>query len=266
MLALNESHRTAVLDYIAQDPEMNLFFFGDIENYGVDKDPVHVFAQPGADGWDCLLLQYFDSWSLYSRTGAFDAAAAAQFLKQQGARSLAGMDRQVAQLCPYFPEKHLETTYLCRCTGVRPDALRPLPAGSTLRRLEASDLPARIRLAMGIEEFADSFRRENAYEFSLRQAQAEYAHGARDFGVFEGDELVAVASTSADNSQSAMVVGVAARPDRRGRGYASAAVAALCTDVLRSGRFLCLFYDNPAAGRIYHRLSFEDVGLYGILQ
>ena len=29
-------------------------------------------------------------------------------------------------------------------------------------------------------------------------------------------------------------------------------------------RYLCLFYDNPAAGRIYHALGFADVGRFGM--
>ena len=58
----------------------------------------------------------------------------------------------------------------------------------------------------------------------------------------------------------------APRPDARGRGYASAVVSALCRDNFAAGRqFLCLFYDNPAAGRIYHRIGFRDVGVYTIL-
>lgn len=35
--------------------------------------------------------------------------------------------------------------------------------------------------------------------------------------------------------------------------------------VLPAGRrYLCLFYDNPAAGRIYHALGFADVGRFGM--
>lgn len=40
----------------------------------------------------------------------------------------------------------------------------------------------------------------------------------------------------------------------------------LCRDNFAAGRqFLCLFYDNPAAGRIYHRIGFRDVGVYTIM-
>lgn len=34
----------------------------------------------------------------------------------------------------------------------------------------------------------------------------------------------------------------------------------LMADVLEEGKSLCLFYDNPEAGRIYKRLGFKDIG------
>jgi hypothetical protein len=30
--------------------------------------------------------------------------------------------------------------------------------------------------------------------------------------------------------------------------------------------FLCLFYDNPLAGAIYHRLGFETIGRWGMMK
>ena len=78
MYQCTERDRAAILRYLDQEPEMNLFFFGDIENYGVDCDPVHVYANPDADGWDFLLLQYYDFYILYSRKADYDASAAAR--------------------------------------------------------------------------------------------------------------------------------------------------------------------------------------------
>ena len=68
-----------------------------------------------------------------------------------------------------------------------------------------------------------------------------------------------------ENSVSAMVVGVATLPGWRGRGFARACVHAAAAHSFAAGRrYLCLFYDNPAAGRIYHALGFADVGRFGM--
>lgn len=69
-----------------------------------------------------------------------------------------------------------------------------------------------------------------------------------------------------ESDRSAMIVSVATRPGFRGRGYASATVAALCRGAFAGGKqFLCLFYDNPDAGRIYRRLGFAELGQYAML-
>lgn len=79
--------------------------------------------------------------------------------------------------------------------------------------------------------------------------------------------MVSVASTSAENSESAMVAGVATISEYRRKGYASAVIQALCLNCFRRGKkYLCLFYDNPAAGRIYNRIGFKELGEYGMLR
>ena len=73
--------------------------------------------------------------------------------------------------------------------------------------------------------------------------------------------VIATAGTTAENSLSAMIVGVATHPAHRGRGLASRLVSFICEQTLGS-RFqtLALFYDNPDAGKIYRRLGFADAG------
>ncbi len=51
----------------------------------------------------------------------------------------------------------------------------------------------------------------------------------------------------------------------RNRGYASAALTRLCAELLAQGKQPCLFYDNPAAGVIYRRLGFEDIGPWNLV-
>ncbi len=57
-----------------------------------------------------------------------------------------------------------------------------------------------------------------------------------------------------------MIGGVFTPAPWRRRGYASAALTHLCARLLAQGKQPCLFYDNPAAGVIYRRLGFEDIG------
>jgi predicted GNAT family acetyltransferase len=74
--------------------------------------------------------------------------------------------------------------------------------------------------------------------------------------------MVSTASTTAENSLSAMVVGVATLLEYKKKGYATQCMVKLCQQLLQEGKELCLFYDNPAAGAIYKRIGFQDIGFW----
>lgn len=267
MIALRESDRSAILQYLDAEPEMNLFFYGDICNFGVDRDPVHVFALPGKDGgWDALLLQFFENYVLYSCRCDYDAAAVAEFLRGRAVRGFSGKLEVLAPLAGFFPEKTLRPCYMSRCNHV--SAIDgTLPEGASLSRLGADDADELLELLSTIQEFADTYGGGPQQLAEERRAMlTNLENGSLWYGVRENGRLVSAAQTTADNDRSAMIVSVATRPGFRGRGYASATVAALCRGAFAGGKqFLCLFYDNPDAGRIYRRLGFAELGQYAVL-
>lgn len=263
MQRCTEADRQAILAYIAAEPEINLFIYGDVETVGVDKAPVQVWVQPGREGWNFLLLQYFDSYILYSQSPDYDAAAAAEFLRGRKVDGISGKKELLDRLAPYFPGKKCELTYMSRCNAVDPAFAAQCPAGVAVRELGPEDLDQTLDLLRGIEEFSDAYHGDAREREQLAQC---WKCGGMMMGAFKGEHLVSTAQTTAASSRSAMVVGVATRPDERSHGYASAVVAELCRRSFAQGReFLCLFYDNPAAGRIYHRVGFTEVGGWAMM-
>lgn len=258
MYACTEADRPAILAYIEQEPEINLFIYGDVETVGVNKAPVQVWVNPGPKGWDCLILQYFDSYILYSQNPGYDAAAAAEFLRGRRVEGISGKKELMDRLAPYFPGKTCRVTYMSRCNAVDPDFASSAPADLEIRELGPEDLDETLELLRGIAEFSDAYHGAEQERQQLAQC---WKCGGMMIGGFTQGRLVTTAQTTAASPRSAMVVGVATRLQERGRGYASAAVAELCRRSFAQGReFLCLFYHNPAAGRIYHRIGFAEVG------
>lgn len=109
---------------------------------------------------------------------------------------------------------------------------------------------------MDIAEFPTT----NESEKILRQAIE--TNTGRTYYIEKDGVIIASASTSAENSLSAMVVGVCTHPNYRGNGYASLILQKMIQDFTKESRTLCLFYNNPAAGRIYKRLGFKDIGMW----
>lgn len=282
MRKCTENDRVKILKYIEEEPEMNLFIYGDIENFGVDSENVSIYVEEkeGSSEWDSLLLRYFDYYILYSKKTDYDMEAVYALLQDKTPDCLSGKTRLVSRMVGFYPDKRLQSTYMCRCNtnsfhahdasdGCAPGLCRKQEAEGkaavSVRRLTKEDIPQIMELFLLIEEFADTYR--NREEKAKKEAEFKLESGSLSYGVFENGKLVAIAETSADNSISAMVVSVATHPDYRKKGYAMTVVSELCKASFAQGKqFLCLFYDNPEAGKIYHKIGFETVGEYAMLR
>lgn len=103
--------------------------------------------------------------------------------------------------------------YFCEC---KDDAALPETILHTRIKLATMDDVKRImKLRSNIEEFPHTEQSEKILRQSLE------TNTGRTYYIEEEGEIVASASTSAENSLSAMVVGVCTHPNYRDRGYAS---------------------------------------------
>lgn len=99
-------------------------------------------------------------------------------------------------------------------------------------------------------------RRENA-EATVSKGIAE-----RRFWLWNDPHPVSAALASGPTPHGMRIGGVYTPPECRGRGYASANVAALSQTLLDSGREFCyLFTDlaNPTSNSIYRKIGYEQV-------
>jgi len=127
--------------------------------------------------------------------------------------------------------------------------LDPGPA----RPLGRADLPAMMALARlgGAMVFTPRALREGAF-----------------FGVFVGDELVAMGGVQNELPGWAEIGAIVTHPAHRRRGYAGHVVAALVRSLQTRGQgvFLCLFQDNTAARNLYEKLGFTVVNALSLLR
>lgn len=266
MRKLLDNERARLMEYVSVEPEINLFIIGDVERFGLESENVEVFVHEVLGQWDFILLRYMDSFLIYSPSEDYDAQSAAEFLHQQGAdlNVISGKSELISRLLPHFPGWHGQETYMARLNRVQ--FLPELPKNTELRRMTADDAAAIISLNIQIDEFRDSLigRKEQAIE----ELRFKLMNGAgRNWGAFCDGALVSTVASAADNSISSMLVGVATLPFARKKGLASALVANLCAELLREGKqFVCLFYDNPAAGSIYRKVGFQEVGGYTMMK
>lgn len=246
-----------IMDYLDEEKAMNLFIIGDIENFGYDTDFQDIWVDLGEKGEiQGILLRYFGNYLPYAKE-EIDAAGFSEIIKD-GPRleMLSGKKEIVDQFQPIFlftSKKELYFAELEEGTFTMKGLKRDDITYATV-----DDVDDIIVMHSSIKEFQ---RRESARESLIQTLTTQTG---RTYFIKKDGRMAASAATTAENSRSAMVVGVCTHVDYRQQGLASRCTAVLCEDVLNEGKTLCLFYNNPRAGSIYKRIGFKDIGMWSM--
>lgn len=245
---------------VQQQPAENLFIIGDIEAFGYDQPFQKVWGQFEGEKLIAVLLKYDGNYIPYAQ-GPFNADGfEAIFNSDDNAKELSGLKHLIDQIGPKITKNSTRKNELfyAKCTALSP--LYPATELTDVTRLTINEFEENIALIHAIPEFAGS---PTTVESKLR---AEENKTGRTYIMREDNVMVCTASTTAENSMSAMIVGVATREGYKKKGYASKCMQKICGDLLNEGKSLCLFYDNPVAGAIYKRLGFEDIGMWNMIR
>ncbi len=264
---LAKGEEEKVLNYVAAEPEVNLFISGDLLSFGLDGRHVriHVYEKEGVLAG--ILLRFMDrNYVFYTKEATFPYEEMAAIIKGENPTlkgvCVNGRSDLVKPLANYLAPLTIEETTMARCNALRHPVVHPSEAEVRFLR-SRSEFEEVAKLEATIVEFGPE--RQTANEIVDGFVAGE-KRGALSAGVYVGGQLVSSASSSADTALSSMLVGVMTRTGYREKGYASLAVGTLLEKLFERGeKFVCLFYDNPLAGRIYHAFGFEDVAPYAML-
>lgn len=252
---LTKQDNTQVLSLLQKEAAINLFLIGDIEAFGYDEDFQELWGQFTEENeLQAVLLRFHDSFIPYAQ-GTFSTEQFAHKLYGDDGIKISGKSDVVEQFetVPALKLGKKKRLYFAECRNNN-QLQETITANIKIATID--DVTNIMKLRKQITEFA----LDDGSEKLLRQAIK--TNTGRTYYIEENGEIIACASTSAENSLSAMIVGVCTHENYRGKGYASQILSKMIQDFTAEGRTLCLFYDNPAAGRIYKRLGFKDIGTW----
>jgi uncharacterized protein len=92
------------------------------------------------------------------------------------------------------------------------------------------------------------------------QAVARPLQDTRLWLAEQDGQILSTALTNAETQHLAMIGGVFTRPAARGRGLSQAVCSALCQDLFAAGCQPVLYWGEPVAGAVYHKLGFRPIG------
>lgn len=250
ILKLNSNYDSTLMKYLKEENEINLFIIGDIENYGYDKDFQEIWGEINDKGFlIAVLLKFHSNLIFYSRDN-FDLNGFYNVMRQIDFKSLSGEKTIIEPFQNLFKFTEKKDMYFCKLDNSL--NLENKSLSTEIKRLNLAEVEKIIKLHKKIDEFDN---------FPIEIVKRHFESG-RTYYIEKDKEVVSIAQTTAENSISAMVIGVCTHPEYRKKGYASACVSYICNDLLKENKTLCLFYDNPRAGNMYKKLGFIDIGTW----
>lgn len=250
---LEAKDNQAVMDFLKEEPSINLFIIGDIEAYGYETEFQDLWGDFDETGkLRAVLLRYFNSFIPYAKSD-FDVRGFANLILSNPEEPVISGKSAVVEKFEHIigldlgPKREMffaECRHLISVNQTEHD----------IKLATIKDVDRILNLRRQIDEFTIS---KDARKMLIQDIEKG---SGRTYFIEKNEKVIACASTAAENTFSAMIVGVCTDKDYRKKGYATAIMQSLIRDVLDEGRTLCLFYDNPAAGRIYKRLGFRDIG------
>lgn len=260
---LTERDREQTLSFLGQESAVNVFLIGDIYNHGFESDFQQLWGDFDPNGHlRAVLLRYYEYWIPYARSD-FDVEGFAHIMQNgQALKMLSGIDRAVEPFrnipnLPFQWEKS-RRTYFAQLTELSSLEKMEKDVDVSIRRMKYTDIEVLAGLSEKIEEFTSrDWEEEYQRMFS--------SHDSRGLWAEKNGRAVAMVRTAAENPASAMIVGVGTHPSWRKKGLATQLMIRLCREVLKEGKHLALFYDNPEAGSIYRRLGFREIGTWNMV-
>ncbi len=258
---LTEKDNNQLMEFLETESEYNLFIIGNIENFGYHRDFMDVYAEYIGDNIVSCIMRYWDNVVYYtinlqSSQGVLDLINSFKYKYISGKREVIDQIKEGVDFNKFTEHFFAKICQLKTKIDMEFDVKKAKTEGDLLKV---------SNLLITIDEFSHSSEDEKEFiqsnRYRLEDDNCDYIYLIEEEG-----SVISSATTAASNTHNAMLIGVATDIKRRGVGLASALIYKVAKEFIDNGKQLCLFYDNPAAGSIYKKIGFEDVGKWSILE
>jgi len=251
---LGEGDRAATMALLAVAPQFNLYLLGNMVANGFERDFCEFYGDVADGRVRAVINRYVTGWTVYGEAAA-DWAGLGYVVDVHvvTADRLQDNPGGVASLLPYL-RRYIATSILEEPLMELPEGglvAQPAPAGFVVRKATMDDLSGLISL---FTDAGDMSRSPAAVERPLRDRRVWLAR--------KDGEVVAAALTNAETETLGMIGGVYTAPKWRGRGLSQAVCSAISEELISLGKQPTLYWQNEAAGHVYRKLGFRQIGIW----
>lgn len=251
---LTKKDEKQLLEYLYQEPSYNIFPIGDVEHFGFDQDFQRIYGEfDDEHQLKSILLRYRESAIYYAHEHRFNDAYLEVFNKDPF-EIFSGKYELLEMIEPYLTFSKKQVTFFCKANTLNTynEEVTDIKVAT-----EEEDYKKLYDLLLRIEEFQFIKREKDQF---IKDKMVSKQMGIT-LVVEDHEKVISTVATTAETTKSAMVVAVATHPKYRGQGYATRLMKTLMKIYIEEkNKELCLFYDNPEAGKIYLSLGFKPMG------
>lgn len=210
MIRCSEKHRQECLAYLRQNPSLNLFLIGDIENYGFNQGFQTVFIDKD-EFVHGIYLVYYHSLVIASEENRVDPQFVERLVQEYEIQAIQGRKEVLEGLV--LDAFSREECLFCELNTLKAESV----SDPQIREARPQDA-GRIK---GLLD--EVFQTDN--EAAMIARRIETREG-RHFIIEKGGQVICQANSTAETAEAAILGGVATRADWRRQGLASAVMTA----------------------------------------
>lgn len=256
---LKPAEKQDVLEYLYQDPNFNIFPIGDIETFGLECEFQRVYAEfDDKSNYLSIFLRYREHAIYYSHNIYFNESYV-EIFENDPFQYISAKTENLNLMYKYLPKCVNKSMFFLNANQLETNLEYDKTIIKEVKTKE--DCVKLYDLLVQIEDFGIKDKSRNDFvESKLKSLEMGVT-----LYIEEDNKIVSTVATTAETTKNAMVVAVATDKMYRNKGYASMLMMFLMNLYFtKKHKELCLFYDNPKAGKIYKRLGFRDIGTWNM--
>ena len=263
MQKLTEKDYQAIMEYTKTNPYVNLFIIGDLEKDGFNDEVQSFYGRYENGKLVNITLRYLDdSLHIYAdELNAEDKEVLQELIDTYNPRDINFGEQTIPFVKDFIKENNFMIEE-CMLSVYTPNKVAEnIPNKESNIKVDQAtpeDAPA-------LHSMCEIIFGQNSDR--VDRIQTGLTDGTRiAYLVRENEKPVTMATAVALTNDAGMIISVGTLAEARNKGYAYACVETLCKRLYSDGRRGVLFYSDPIAGSIYHKIGFVDQEKYIMAQ
>ena len=248
----------AIISYLKADIPNCIYLYIDITTYGVGNTNIKIWFDQDENGISLVLMKYFDSFQVYTRSENWDIDGVEKIIRQYGLSMISARKEMIEKLYERLSDQY-HATY-----GVvfRLNHYRKTVKTDIVQRATEADVPEIVELMCDDEYYHDQY---DPKELEAQLIERMRTGMGRNFIIRDHGKLVVHDATFAETDTFMVSSGFIVHRDYRSTYYCAIMEDFFINQIGNEGKDLYAFITEKRRIKFFQLMKNEIVAQYGKL-